>query len=96
MLQGAGIIAFMCLFSLVSGDRDNSLSLGQRLMILPLASLGGAVGGAVYYWTDPLRARKGWHRTLANVLSILAYCAAAAGFIALWVFLTFAPEASGV
>ena len=88
MLQGAGIIAVMCLFTVFGSADDSGLSLGQRLMVFPLASAGGAIGGAVYYATDPLRARHGWYRTLANVLSILAYVGAAIGFFGLWAFLT--------
>jgi hypothetical protein len=88
MLQGAGIIAFMCLFTVFGRAADPEWTLGRRLMAIPLASLGGAVGGAVYFATDPFRARRGWRKTMANVLSILAYAVASVAFIGVWVFLT--------
>ena len=47
--------------------------------------LGGGVGGATYFALDTLRARGGWRKTIANVLSVLAYAAAAVGFLALGV-----------
>jgi ABC-type uncharacterized transport system permease subunit len=88
MLQGAGIIAFMCVFTVFGRASDSELTFGQRLMVIPLASLGGAVSGAMYFATDSLRARRGWRRTVANVLSLLAYVVATVAFLGAWVLLT--------
>ena len=76
MLQGAGLAAFMTIFeSLVRGDR---LSLLERIGLVLVASAGGAVGGVAYYATDGWRVRGGAVKTVANVLSLLAYCFAVA------------------
>lgn len=57
------------------GDPLRGLLLGAGWCLL--LWLSGAAGGVVYHLTDPIR-RRGWlGRTLANVVSILAYCAAA-------------------
>jgi NhaP-type Na+/H+ or K+/H+ antiporter len=81
MLQGAGLAAFMTVFEAVA-RRDHS-TLGERIEILLVASLGGAIGGVAYYATDAWRARRGVTKTFANVLSLLAYCFAA--LLAFWV-----------
>jgi hypothetical protein len=88
MLEGAALIAFMSLFTMFGRFAHTTLSVGTRCIALVLASLGGAVGGAVYYASDPWRARGGIFKTAANVGSILAYCAAALLFIVAWAMLS--------
>jgi hypothetical protein len=88
MLGGAASIAFMSLFSMFGRFSNTTLSVGTRCIVLVLASLGGAVGGAVYYASDPWRARGGIFKTAANVGSILAYGVAALLFIGVWVMLS--------
>ena len=76
MLQGAGLAAFMTIFeALVRGAQT---TLAERVGVMLVASAGGAVGGVVYYATDAWRARGGVTKTMANVLSLLAYCFAVA------------------
>ena len=58
-----------------TGSPIRSLLLGVGWCLL--LGLSGAVGGVLYHLMDPIR-RRGWlGRTVANVVSILAYCATA-------------------
>jgi len=88
MLEGAALVAFMSLFTMFGQFSNTTLSVGTRCIAFVLASLGGAVGGAVYYASDPWRARGGIFKTAANIGSILGYCAAALLFIGVWVMLS--------
>ena len=76
MLQGAGMVLGMMALRLWSGFEQMPSS-QLPLLVVVLAVSGGA-GGAVHYCTDAWRARGGVARTVANVISILAYCAVAA------------------
>lgn len=92
MLEGAGIIAFLSLSSMFGARAPTGFSFGSRVFGLILASLGGAVGGIVYYASDPWRVRGGVLKTIANVASILVYCAAAVLFVAIWILLGVGPQ----
>jgi hypothetical protein len=92
MLEGAGIIAFLSLFSMFGRRAPAGFSFSSRFFGLILASLGGAVGGIVYYASDRWRARGGIFKTAANVASILAYCVAAVLFITLWILRGVDPQ----
>ena len=92
MLEGAGIIAFLSLFSMFGVRAPAGFSFGSRVFGLFLASLGGAVGGITYYASDPWRARGGMFKKVANVGSILAYCAAAVLFVGVWILLGVGPQ----
>ena len=92
MLEGAAIIAFLSLFTMFGRGAPAGFSFGSRFYGLILASLAGAVGGIVYYASDPWRVRGGIFKTAANVASILTYCAAAGVFIALWLLLGVGPQ----
>lgn len=79
VLQGIGLVWALTLFSM--GFRAitaaSSFSFPEIRVLVGLAlalAAGGAAGGVTYYYTEPLRRRGGWWRTLANVLSLLAYC----------------------
>jgi hypothetical protein len=87
MLEGASMIAFMSLFTMFGDLAPNDVSFGSRIILFILASLGGAVGGVAYYASDPWRVRGGIFKTLANVTSLLTYCAAAVLFIIFWALL---------
>ena len=63
--------------SFVVSSLAEGLNFGQKILVLTAASVGGAVGGAAYYGLDGWRARGGMWKTVANVLSLLAYCFAA-------------------
>jgi uncharacterized membrane-anchored protein len=92
MLEGAAMIGFLSLFTMFDRSARATLPLESRVMGLILASLGGAVGGIAYYASDPWRARGGIFKTVANVASILAYCAAAVLFIGVWILLGDGPH----
>ena len=78
VLQGIALAAFVTVFGLaLDPSRRAGLTFGQVLMMVPLTAAAGGFGGAAYFALDPLRAAGGWRRTVANVLSLLAYCAAA-------------------
>jgi hypothetical protein len=49
-------------------------SFKARVLLLVVVGIGGGAGGAIYYATDRWRVRGGGFQTLANVLSLLAYC----------------------
>lgn len=75
MLQGAGLITALTAMRLLSGfEHASAGSLAKMVVAVPVA---GAAGGAAYYATDGLRAKGGGAQTFANVVSMLAYCAAA-------------------
>ena len=78
ILQGMGMGALLMALRIpaIAGSRSMP-TLGRALELVVVVAVGGGVGGAVYYFTDSLRAQAGWRKTLANVLSLLAYCAAA-------------------
>ena len=50
-------------------------------LVLTSAALGGMVGGAVYYATDPMRLEGRGRKVLANVLTLLAYLLAIGGVL---------------
>jgi len=83
-MQGAGVVIALAMLKVVA-----SLASGQGLNIDPaigaalfgLLLLSGGTGGAVYYLTDPWRARRGLWKTMANVLSLLAYALVALGLL---------------
>jgi hypothetical protein len=81
-LQGAGLAGGLTALRLVPGI-GKSFSLAQVLVGLAAVSLGGGVGGVVYYATDHLRVRGGMSRTFANVISLLVYCLATFGLLML-------------
>jgi uncharacterized membrane protein YjdF len=87
MLEGAGMIAFMSLFTMFSRSARTELSLDTRLIGFLLAALAGSVGGLAYYASDAWRARRGIFKTVANVASILTYVVAAVLFVGLWAVL---------
>jgi hypothetical protein len=78
MTQGAMMAFAWTLVSFTIFEKPE-VSASQPLFAggLTAVAVGGGLGGAVYYATEGLRARGGWRKTLANVLSILAY----AGFV---------------
>jgi len=81
-LQGGGLAGGLTALRMVPAI-GKSFTLGQLLFALAAVSLGGGLGGIVYYTTDPLRVRGGIRRTFANVVSLLAYCFATLGLIVL-------------
>ena len=80
-LQGAGLAAGLTVLRMFAVS--TKFTVGQLLFGLVGISLGGGIGGTVYYATDRLRVRGGMRRTLANVTSLLAYCFATIGIILL-------------
>ena len=81
--QGAAIVLAFTIVNLVL--QAPRIEAPAWLLVVMLAGVGlcGAVGGATYYVTDSLRARGGWHRTVANVGSLLAYSLLAFGLLLL-------------
>ena len=86
MIQGAVLVAFLMLLRLPTAVGE-SIPLGLFLLAVAVVAAGGAAGGAVYYATDPLRARGSWRRTFANVFSLLAYAGFTLGAFAVAVLL---------
>lgn len=86
MFQGAILVAFLTLLRLPTALGE-SIPIGFFLLAVAVVAVGGAVGGAVYYATDRLRARGTWRRTFANVFSLLAYAGFTLGAFALAVLL---------
>ena len=79
VLQGVGLSIGMTLFRAAAlrfsfrGVRGTDL-----LAFFGALTIAGAVGGLCYYGTDALRVRRGWRQTVANVITLLTYGAAAA------------------
>ena len=92
MLEGAGLIAFLSLFTIFNRSARSEFSLNTSIILFLLASLAGGVGGAAYYALDPWRVRGGIFKTVANVASILTYVAAALLFVGLWALLGGRPH----
>ena len=71
--QGAaiGAILIVIVFILIEEPRPDDLV--RMVLPLTLVPAAGALGGAVYFWLDPLRSRSGWKRSAANFLSVLIY-----------------------
>jgi hypothetical protein len=80
--QGAGLAGGLTALRLIPAI-GSSLTLGQVLFALAAVSLGGGLGGLVYYATDSLRVLGGMRRTFANVVSLLAYSFATLGLLLL-------------
>ena len=78
--QGAGLAAALTVLRMFFAV-STKFTVGQMLFGLVGVSLGGGIGGIVYYATDRLRVRGGVRRTLANVTSLLAYCFATIGLL---------------
>jgi hypothetical protein len=79
--QGARYFAFASLFSAAPAllHRDFMMFAG----VFVLSAVAGAGGGAIYFATESLRARGGGLRTLANVITLLGFCAAAIALLLL-------------
>lgn len=72
MLLGAGAVVTFGSVNLLWDRPDTD----RVLMIAPglfLAGVGGALGGAVWYALDDLRARGGWRQVFATIAGLLAY-----------------------
>ena len=74
--DGALMAAALMLFNLAFLGTENPVPLAWKIIGVLLVTVGGAVGGVVYYSTESLRLRGGWHKSFANILSLLAYSAA--------------------
>jgi hypothetical protein len=81
-LQGAGLAGGLTALRLLPAV-GKGFTAGQVFVGLVAVSLGGGLGGLVYYATNPLRVRGGARRTFANVVSLLAYCFATIGLLLL-------------
>ena len=89
ILQGLGLAAGLTLFRMAAYLRaPKDFSVAQLALVFGAVSLGGAVGGVVYYATDKWRLAGGWRKTVANVLSLLAYCFGTMAVIAVVYWLT--------
>lgn len=73
MLQG-GVIALVLISLLVysAGDHPEWPSF-WRLKPFVIVPISGALGGVFFYFMDHLRYQGGWVKTLANILSLLAF-----------------------
>ena len=81
-LQGAGLAVALTLLRVLPALSAGRLTPGLSIIAVVGVSLGGGVGGLVYYATDGWRVRGGMRRTFANVGSLLAYCFATLGALA--------------
>ena len=89
VLQGVGLAAFLTVFRMAAYLRSpKEFSMAQLALLFGAVSSGGAVGGVVYYATDKWRVIGGWRKTVANVLSLLAYCFGTIAVIGLVYWLT--------
>ena len=89
VLQGAALVLFMTAFWLFFGGNGRDLSAAQLTLLTVGAAGGGGFGGAAYFGLDAFRNRGGWHKTIANILSLVAYAAATVAILALGVLLFF-------
>lgn len=79
--QGVRYSAFLSLFTAVP-----ALLRGELLVFLAavcVSALCGMALGAVYFFTEPIRAKGGPSRTFANVITMLSFCAAVIGLLVL-------------
>jgi hypothetical protein len=83
VIQGLGLALLLVVFRMAAGLFGSSIRWGEVIMVGAAASLGGTLGGLAFYATDGLRIAGGWRHTMANVLSLLAYCAGAGAAILL-------------
>ena len=79
ILLGAGIALILISFFLFGAGEPNP-EWGKLWMIKPLIMVpfAGAMGGVFYYFMDYLSSRGGLNKTVAVILSLIAY------IIALW------------
>ena len=79
--QGVRYAAFASLFTagpaLLRGAR------GTFVVAVAVSAVCGAALGAVYFFTEPIRAKGGLARTFANVITLLSFGAAAIGLLLL-------------
>ena len=74
MLVGAGIALIVILyFVLGAGAGAPDWPAYWRVWPLLITPLAGALGGAFYYFMDPLRKSGGWRKIVANIISIVVY-----------------------
>jgi hypothetical protein len=77
--QGVRYSAFASLFSALP-----ALLRGERLGFVAAVAVSAVCGsalGAIYYFTEPLRAKGGLSRTFANVIALLSFGAAVLGLL---------------
>jgi hypothetical protein len=79
--QGVRYAAFASLFSagpaLLRGERRTFVA------AVAVSAVCGAALGAVYFFTEPMRAKGGLSRTFANVITLLSFGAAVIGLLLL-------------
>jgi hypothetical protein len=79
MLEGVGAGLFVTgLRVVVSFAGSEPLDMFELALLLAATTTAGAVAGATYFFTEGLRGMGGWRKTVANTLSLLTYCLAAA------------------
>jgi len=77
--QGVRYAAFASLFSALP-----ALLRGERLTFVVAVAVSAVCGsalGAIYYYTESIRAKGGLSRTFANVITLLAFAAAVLGVL---------------
>ena len=72
MRQGAGFVLALTLFRLLF-YWPQSARLWMGVLVLVVAGVGGALGGFAYFATEGWRAQGGVLKTIANIVSLLAY-----------------------
>ncbi|WP_379085434.1 hypothetical protein [Pedobacter sp. UC225_65] len=74
MVQGAIIGLILISAFLISAGKGRP-EWGNWWMIKPLiiVPFAGAVGGAIYYYMDQVRSKGGWHRIVADLISIIIF-----------------------
>lgn len=81
--QGAGtaVVATVANVAYLHAVGQAALGLGAGVTLLVASASAGAVGGVVFYHTTPLRERAGWRKTVADVLTLLAFCLAVSAIL---------------
>ena len=77
-----GLTLLRILLGFYEGPLSDLLSI-KFLITLVVGGGAGGCGGAVYFFTEGLRAQGGWRKTMANVSALLVYCLILLGFV-LW------------
>jgi hypothetical protein len=83
MVQGAAAAAVTSVFTVLGASVEVSHPVAARGTAVVCSALAGSLAGIVYFLTESLRVVGGWRKSLANVVTLLAFCAFAIGFVGL-------------
>jgi len=81
MVQGSLAAALTAMFTAFGAPIEDPHPFVVRIAVVACSALAGALAGVVYFYTEPMRLSGGWQKSLANVVTLLAFSAFAVALL---------------